>query len=203
MIHKVGIYSGTFDPIHDGHVAFAQEAIKKCKLDKLFFLVEPRPRRKQGIKALEHRQRMVHLVIEKDSKLGHIILGQKQFTVAETLPLLQARFKGAQLYFLMGDDMLTHFTDTAWPQVNDFVKATHLIIAARNRSPADVRRHVALLEKTRGIKISFETFETKYSHQKSTTIRQALRQGQQPVEINQEVYKYILENGLYSTSVDS
>ncbi|MCA9332160.1 adenylyltransferase/cytidyltransferase family protein, partial [Candidatus Saccharibacteria bacterium] len=50
---KVGIYAGSFDPIHKGHIALAEQAIQQCGQDKVFFMVEPRPRRKQGVKALE------------------------------------------------------------------------------------------------------------------------------------------------------
>src|SRR5688572_27140829 len=106
---KIGIYSGTFDPIHLGHVAFAKEALKQCGLEKVYFLVEPRPRRKQGVKALEHRQAMVELAIAKEPALGSIILDHARFSVRQTLPVLQARFEGSEIVFLMGDDMLAHF----------------------------------------------------------------------------------------------
>lgn len=203
MAHRVGIYSGTFDPVHAGHIAFAKEALERCGLDKVFFLVEPRPRRKQGVKALEHRQNMVHLAIHDESSLGHIILGHQRFTVDETLPALQARFKGAKIYFLMGDDMLTYFTDAAWPKLDEFIKAANLVIGARKRTADDIERHIALLEKTRGIKIKHEIFKADHALQTSTTVRKALRRGEQPAEINSRVYRYIQANGLYAAPADS
>src|SRR5688572_32810164 len=133
---KIGIYSGTFDPIHEGHIAFAKAAIEQCGLERVYFLVEPRPRRKQGVKALEHRQNMVRLAIAKEPRLGSIILDHARYSVSQTLPVLQARFEGAEISFLMGADMLSYFTDADWPNLNEFVEAVHLIIGLRGTSEA-------------------------------------------------------------------
>src|SRR5688572_16122728 len=108
MSKRVGIYAGTFDPVHVGHMAFAEQALEACNLDKIFFLVEPRPRRKQGVRALEHREAMVRLATAKNDKYGVIQLEQTNFSVEETLPKLQALFEGAELHFLMGEDVFAH-----------------------------------------------------------------------------------------------
>ncbi|MBI3337871.1 adenylyltransferase/cytidyltransferase family protein [Candidatus Saccharibacteria bacterium] len=130
MKSRIGIYSGTFDPVHDGHIAFANAALKQCNLDKIFFLVEPRPRRKQGVKAFEHRTEMVRLAIKNEHSLGSIVLNQQRFTPADTLPLLTERFKGADLYMLIGDDMLDHLA--GWPHVECLLQS---VIASAKQIP--------------------------------------------------------------------
>lgn len=194
---KIGIYSGTFDPIHLGHVAFAKEALEKCGLEKVYFLVEPRPRRKQGVKALEHRQAMVQLAIAKEPKLGSIILDHARFSVRQTLPVLQARFEGSEIIFLMGDDMLAHFTDAAWPGVDEFVKATFLAIGLRKSSKADIEEQIVTIEKTRGIKFRYQTFETEQALHNSMQARRQLRKGEQPEAVDPAVLKYIRRHHLY------
>src|SRR5687768_15392849 len=97
-LKKVGIYAGTFDPVHEGHLAFAREAAAQYGLDKVFFLVEPNPRRKQGVKALEHRNEMVQLAIRSEKLFASILLEQHRFTVTETMPVLRSRFKNSELY---------------------------------------------------------------------------------------------------------
>src|SRR5208283_2318271 len=92
MVKQVGIYISAFDPIHKGHIKFAEEAITTHKLDKLYFLVEPRPRYRQGVKALDHRINMAMLGVASNPKLGTIILKTKA-NLDEHIKLLQARFK--------------------------------------------------------------------------------------------------------------
>lgn len=197
---KIGIYSGTFDPVHLGHVAFARAAAEQCGLDKVYFLVEPRPRRKQGVKALEHRQAMVGIAIEKELKLGSIILEHARFSVAKTLPVLQARFKGSEIAFLMGDDTLMHFTDVDWPGLDEFVRTTALIVGLRQRSEKEIQQHINLIEKTRGVKIRYQTFVGPMSKHNSGNVRLALRKGGNSSDIDPRVSKYIRDNQLYTPS---
>ncbi len=194
---KIGIYSGTFDPVHLGHVAFAKEALEHCELEKVYFLVEPRPRRKQGVKALEHRQAMAQLAIGNEPKLGSIILDHARFSVQQTLPVLQARFKGSQIAFLMGDDTLAHFTDAEWPGLDEFVKSTHLIIGLRERSKSEVAEQIRLIEKTRGIHINYQTFKTDQALHNSAKVRRELRRGKRADGLDDKVYKYITDHKLY------
>ncbi|MBI1857228.1 adenylyltransferase/cytidyltransferase family protein [Candidatus Saccharibacteria bacterium] len=147
MKSRIGIYSGTFDPVHDGHIAFANAALKQCNLDKIFFLVEPRPRRKQGVKAFEHRTEMVRLAIKNEHSLGSIVLNQQRFTPADTLPLLTERFKGADLYMLIGDDMLDHLA--GWPHVECLLQSFESPSLAQNRlSSFNVSKDMSLSEKS-------------------------------------------------------
>lgn len=194
MAKKVGIFSGTFDPIHEGHISFAREAIKNCDLDKVFFMVEPRPRRKQGVKSFQHRVNMVRLAIEEDPKLGLIILEQEKFTVPETMPILTSRFKGAQMSLLMGEDVL--FKLIAWPQVGRLLDDVNFIIGTRNNQK-ELEKHIAEIEKLKSKPLKHKVFETKHSGLASSAIRLALRRREKPKGVHSEVMAYIELNGLY------
>lgn len=195
---KIGIFSGTFDPIHEGHISFAREALNTFQMDKVFFLVEPRPRRKQGIKAFAHRVSMVRLAIKNEPQLGLIILKQARFSAEETLPVLQARFAGAELCMLMGEDMLGHLAD--WPHVTQLVEAVHFIIGVRRQTPSDIQKLLNNLEKTRGLKLSYDVFKAQDSNISSSTVRTKLRRGQEPLGLTSEVLDYIRRHNLYSVS---
>jgi nicotinate-nucleotide adenylyltransferase len=199
-VKKVGIYSGTFDPVHAGHVAFAHEALEQCGLDKVFFLVEPRPRRKQGVKALEHRAKMVRLAIADESQLGSITLEQQRFTAVDTLPILQRRFKGAELYMLMGDDMLAHFAE--WPHVEELIQGIQFVIGVRNYSEVEIERRLGSIQKARGLKIRYMLFQAPSPAFSSSLVKQQIKKGQMPKGLTPEVLAYIKEQGLYA-EVDS
>ncbi len=193
---KIGIFSGTFDPIHNGHIAFAREALDKAKLDKIFFLIEPSPRRKQGVRALEHRINMVRLALQHEPHFATIALEHAQFDAQTTLPLLQARFKGAQLYMLMGDDMLlTHFIN--WPHVESLIKSVHFIIGARLADFGAVVQHVRQIEKTKGVKFHYEIIKAAHTNVSSGSVRQKLRKGKPNPEVDPSVAAYIAKHNLY------
>jgi cytidyltransferase-like protein len=67
---RIGIYSGTFDPVHAGHMAFALQAMQEAKLDRLYFLPERRPRYKQGVEHFAHRVAMLERAILKNQALS-------------------------------------------------------------------------------------------------------------------------------------
>lgn len=193
---KVGIFSGTFDPIHSGHIAFARAAFEKCRLDKVFFLVEPRPRRKQGVRALEHRVKMVQLALEQEPEFATILLEHARFDVERTLPLLQARFQGSRLYLLLGDDMLlTHFIN--WPHVENLIQSVRFIIGARRASPADTQKHIRQIEATKGLTFHYEIISGTQTEVSSQAVRRALRQGRDCPEVEPAVADYIRKHRLY------
>lgn len=195
---RVGIYSGSFDPVHEGHLAFAREAIEQCDLDKVFFLVEPRPRRKQGVKALEHRDEMVRLAIKDDSKFGSIQLKQQRFTSVDTLPILQERFKNTELHMLMGDDMLAHFAD--WPHVDKLIRNIRFIIAIRLYSAAEIRKRVDVVRQTRGMPIRYDVLRVPSAEYSARSIRKQIKAAQKPQGLSPRVLDYITEHNLYASS---
>ncbi len=197
-LNKVGIFAGSFDPVHEGHLAFARQAIEECGLDKVFFLVEPRPRRKQGVRALEHRAKMVQLAIKNEKQMGSIMLEQTRFTVAETLPILKARFKGADLHLLFGDDVLKHLA--GWPHIEELLNGVGFIIGIRSNSDAAIRATLKTLEKTRGIKVNYTIFKSTAPDISSTRIRIALKRGQQVQGLTRPVLRYVQTHGLYTQS---
>jgi nicotinate-nucleotide adenylyltransferase len=197
MNKRVGIYAGTFDPIHEGHLAFAKQALQTSTLDKIFFLVEPRPRRKQGVRALEHREAMVRLAVADNPCLGIIQLEHSNFTVEETLPKLQALFEGAELHFLMGEDVFAHLN--AWPNVNELLASSSFIIGIRKNDEKKTVQVLKKLEKTRGIKFKTDIIVTQHHEITSSNIRLALKRGQIPSGLIPEISNYLKENKLYSS----
>lgn len=193
---KIGIFSGTFDPVHAGHLAFAKQAIKTCKLDKVWFLPEPKPRRKQGVKAFEHRVKMVQLAVKSNPQFGSIVIEQARFTPHETMPVLTNRFKNSQLFMLMGEDMLGHLAD--WPHIKDLVGAVHLIVGCRHSNVSDVKRLLKNLNKTRGLNFTYTAIKADYSHLSSKEVRSALRRGELPDDVPLPVARYLIKQELYT-----
>ncbi len=195
MSKKIGIFAGTFDPIHDGHIAFAYAALEKG-LEKVMFLPEPRPRRKQGVRALEHRIAMVQLAVADEPRFGTIVLEQARFTPHQTLPVLQARFASYKLVLLFGDDVVSHMA--SWPHVDSLVKDAELMIASRHQDISGLKATIQNLQITRNLSFEYQIVQPGKEEVTSSKIRLGIRHGKQVSGLMTEVSAYITKNKLYA-----
>src|SRR5437899_2632218 len=98
---KIGILSGTFDPIHKGHLALAKAALNEAKLDKVYIVIEQAPRNKQNVTDYVQRRAMVEIALRDYPNIELLELPSKQFSVAQTLPEIQECLEGAELHFIV------------------------------------------------------------------------------------------------------
>jgi len=185
---KIGIFSGVFDPVHNGHVAFARMAAKELGLNKVYFLVEPKPRRKKQVSDINDRQTMVWLAIQGFPELEVLTLPDQTFSVAKTLPWLEQNFKKTELYMLMGSDLFA-FVET-WPGYKDLAKRVAFVVGQRTNEMHDgnpTTLHHLLLTPHAGVA--------------STAVRTQKKAN--TGLISPEVDRYIRLNKLYSSSAKS
>ena len=111
---KIGVYGGTFNPPHLGHVTAARAVSELLKLDKLLFIPAGLPPHKplpEGTPSPEQRLEMTRLAAEQTG-LGdrvetldlEILRGGRSYT-SETLELLRQQYPDDELWLLMGTDM--------------------------------------------------------------------------------------------------
>ncbi len=108
---KIGIMGGTFNPIHNGHIALAQAAFEYCQLDEVWFMPSGYSymKNKDDIVAGEDRLEMTRLAIEEISyfKCSDLEVKRAGNTyTAETLEILSQMYPNDKFYFIMGADSL-------------------------------------------------------------------------------------------------
>lgn len=169
---RIGIYSGTFDPVHAGHVGFALQAIETAKLDIVYFLPERRPRYKQGVEHFAHRVAMLRRACRPHPKLDVLELEDVNFSIERTLPRLQKRLGKSQLVFLFGSDVAAHLPN--WPQVESLLASSELVIGVRAEDNlARVSEQIrAWPQQPKALKI-FESYAADVS---SGAVRKAIRE---------------------------
>lgn len=116
---RIGIFGGTFDPVHNSHVALARAAIKELDLDELFVVPTFAPPHKDGAAASEeNRFNMLSVAFSDEEKIKISNYELKRGGVSYTY-LTVEHFKsvyGGEIYFLVGADMLSDFKTWKYPE---------------------------------------------------------------------------------------
>ncbi|MBR5949524.1 MAG: nicotinate-nucleotide adenylyltransferase [Clostridia bacterium] len=150
---KIGIYGGTFDPIHNGHIGIAKAVMAELELDSLFFVVAADPPHKDitGRTPAEIRLKMVELALENEVGLTasdiEIKRGGVSYTV-DTLEYFSERFPGAELFFVLGADMLSSFSK--WYRPDRILSLARLAAVQRSGQAADLEAIAASLMRDLG-----------------------------------------------------
>ena len=191
---RVGIYAGTFDPVHSGHVAFALQALQAAKLDAVYFLPERRPRAKQQVEHFGHRVAMLKRALKPHPQFEVLELVDVSFSVDRTLPALQKKFAGSELIFLFGSDLVPGLAD--WPRADKLLANGELVIGIRSLDNHDtLRRIIEAWPVQPKMLTMFDSFAPKIS---SGLIREALRNGNKPTQgLLTSVERYSNRHWLY------
>ena len=196
---RIGIFSGTFDPVHKGHISFALQAIEAAGLDEVVFVPEPRPRHKHDVTHQSHRIGMIELAIKAYPKLGLLELPDKQFTVGTSLPRIIQKYPDAQLLMLIGTDVLGHIS--VWPNTRQLLKKVGLIVAVRGQK--DERQAFQLLSQLPVEPPESHVLVSNYKSIAARDIRDALKSGDKPDGMLATVNRYAKQHWLYESVLGS
>ncbi|HVM71574.1 MAG TPA: nicotinate-nucleotide adenylyltransferase [Anaerolineales bacterium] len=198
-MERFGIFGGTFDPPHLGHLILAAEARAQLGLDRLLWVLTPDPPHKQGqaIAALPHRLEMVRLAIVDDPlfEVSNVELDRPGPHYAlDTMQILARQYPGAKLVYLMGGDSLRDLP--TWHRPDEFLSACDLIGVMRR--PGDAIDLAALEERLPGLRVKVRFVESPLLDISAHEVRRRIAEGRPfryflPVG----VYKYICKEGLY------
>jgi nicotinate-nucleotide adenylyltransferase len=190
---RIGVFGGTFDPPHVGHLLLATDAREALKLDRLIFV----PAGSQPFKidtppgALPRdRLEMVRLAVADDANymVDDAEINRKglSFTV-DTLEHLSGRNPGAQLFLLLGEDALAGFDQWRNPgRIRELATVAAMRRGGPDRQGIEAKTPEVLTVSTRRIDVS------------STEIRERLREGKSIKGfVPESVERFIEARGLY------
>lgn len=205
---NIGLFGGTFDPPHTGHLIVAQDAALALGLDRILFIPAAQPPHKRDavVSGPELRSRMVELAIDGDVRfaLDRLELGRHgaSFTV-DTLRSLHESRPDAQWTLLMGADQYAEF-DT-WREPAEIRRLARLGVLTRSGTDgasagsrggeAGAAGHVAVAELSDGV-VAVEVIRIDIS---STAIRARVAAGRSiRYLVPAAVERFIFERRLYS-----
>ena len=196
---RIGIFGGSFDPVHSEHLRLAKAAIESLALDKLYVLPAHTPPHKQGKRLSSNAARLelcrlAFAGVEKAEVSDYEIeQGGTSYTYL-TCRHFKEIHKDAELFFLVGTDMLRDFP--TWRNPDDILENATLAVCARDEKEGWFERESEIFEKRFGKK--FALIHYNGAPVSSTYIR-VLAAAKLPLTpyVDERVESYIYEKGLY------
>ncbi|MFM8370565.1 MAG: nicotinate-nucleotide adenylyltransferase [Chloroflexota bacterium] len=199
MSKRIGLFGGTFDPPHIGHLVLAAEAVSQFKLDKLLWVLTPDPPNKLGkpITPLDYRLPMLQGMIAHNPafELSRIEIDRPgpHYTI-DTVRLLAQQEGNAEIFLLIGGDSLWDLPN--WRLCTDLVAEVSKIGVMRR--PGDFTDLAPLEEKLPGVTAKVQFIEALLQNVSSREIRKRIVSGEMyRYYLAPEVYEYIEANHLY------
>lgn len=205
MKKRIGVLGGTFDPIHIGHLIFAEQVRVLCGLDKVIFIPAKNPPHKlnDGVTQINHRFEMCRIAIQNNKYFEVSDIEMLSDNLSYTYNTLQKMKKelgnSTELYFIVGSD--------AWLDLDEWYKSEALlnefsfIIGDRPGYKEDL-----VNEKIKIIKEKYNTNVEKIDIPEidvsSSNIRDLVFQKKSIKYLTPEVVEnYIIDNKLYLTQI--
>lgn len=150
---KVGLYFGSFNPIHHGHLVIANYILQHAHLDQVWFVVSPQNPLKRSASLLNeyHRLHLVRLAVEGEKKLRasdiEFKLPKPSYTV-DTLAFLQEKYPKDEFAIIMGSDSFQNLTK--WKNYSWLIRNYHIYVYRRpeheNLPSYPDARHVEIVD---------------------------------------------------------
>ena len=207
---KIGIYGGTFNPPHLGHMAAAKTAVQVLGLDKLILIPAATPPHKQlpeGSATAQQRLEMARLMADNldlpgVAQVSDIELRRegKSYT-SDTLVAMAALYPDAELWLLMGTDMFLSLQN--WHEPEKIMSLAGICAFGRTEQDGEelFAPQRAFLQEKYNARLTTITLPGLVDIS-STRLRELLEQGAGREYLCDAVYGYILMNGLYGTKAD-
>ncbi|MEA5039317.1 MAG: nicotinate (nicotinamide) nucleotide adenylyltransferase [Clostridiaceae bacterium] len=199
---RIGMFGGTFNPPHEGHVSAARACVKTLALDQLLIIPDRLPPHKplpEGSASPDQRLAMCRLAFAgvPNCSINDMELRRPgpSYTV-DTLRLLRQQYPDAALWLMIGTDMLLSID--RWHCTEEILRLARLAVVSREESDRIlIEEKAAALASIYGVEI--DIIDNPVVEVSSTEVRDGARAEQLP----KAVADYIRKNGLYAVSLDT
>jgi len=206
----IGVYGGTFDPIHFGHLRSALEVAEQLSLSKVLMIPSAQPPHRQTPKvSAQDRWKMLQLALLGQSRLiadDHEIMRDGPSYTYDTLGILRQEFTGTPLCLIQGGDVFAGLA--SWHRWQELLDLVHIVVMRRGGDPVQwndkVKQHYGaarvndvsqLLSVPAGIICELNVTPL---HISATNVRQRLLENKEArYLIPDSVLAYIKKNKLY------
>lgn len=199
--NRVGILGGTFNPIHIGHLVLAQDALERFELTTVLFIPCAAPPHKTNAQVVsgQHRMAMIEAAIEWNPSFEACALELERKGVSyaiDTVTELRSLHPGADLFFLIGLDMLVDLHK--WRRIAELLPLCRFISFGRPGYECPPRAADLQLDPAWAERLLQDVVPGRHLDISSTDIRYRVAEGLSiKYLVPAEVEMYISEHGLY------
>ncbi|GEN46474.1 nicotinate-nucleotide adenylyltransferase [Alkalibacillus haloalkaliphilus] len=184
---RIGLFGGTFDPPHVGHLTICKTVLSSLSLDEVWLIPTYQPPHKQQPEAsFEHRNNMLQYLISHEPQLKISTVESERrgrsYTI-DTVKILKEREVNSQFFFIIGGDMVEYLPK--WYAIDELKTMIQFVGVTRPGSDF-VDQSV--------LKVNMEEIDVS-----STVIREQIERHEHPEGLPIKVYDYIKEHGLYGS----
>ena len=196
---KIGIFGGSYDPVHLGHIMTARSVFGELGLDKLFMVVAAIPPHKEASGRLpgNMRYRMLDGALKNDEGIfpSDVELKRegKSYTV-DTVEFYRRQYRGAELFLIVGGDMLENFP--TWREPGRILSMAKLVAVTRPDEERDMQAIADDIERRFSGRVILSQFTGPLIS--STEIRRRMAEAE-PVDgmVARSTELYMYENAIY------
>lgn len=189
---NIGLFFGSFNPIHVGHLIIAESALNETDLQEIWFMVSPQNpfKKKASLLGEVDRLRMVELAVDDNHKLRasnfEFFLDKPSYTI-DTLVALKERYPRHEFSLIMGEDNLEHFHK--WKNFEAILKYYKMYVYPRFGSDgSSFDKYPQVIQ-----------FDLPFLDISATRIREMIQQGKSVrYLVSDPVWKYLDEQNFYA-----
>ena len=201
---KIGIFGGTFNPIHNTHVEMAKAALKEGGLDEVWVMPAKVPPHKLGMKIVadSYRFEMVKLALAREKNIlpsDYELVRDRVSYTSDTLISLKEDYPDDEFTLIIGGDSVLYLEDWHEPQII-FDNADILYISRIGSESGKCLSHIDNVLKKRFTNVRMKEIRFSATSVSSTEIRKLISEGIKDASllgIDEKVMDYILSNNLY------
>lgn len=195
--HRLGIFGGTFNPIHLGHLRLAEDVREEFFLDKVLFVPAARPPHKEMDVWIDplHRLRMVEIAIEGNEHFlcdpVEVERGGVSYTIDTVKYVCEKYNPETKPFLIIGSDLIPGLG--TWKSVDMLIKMVNFIVINRDGYPFEGMKKGIIMNS------SHYLYEKRKINIKSSEIRERLKSKRSiRYLVTDKVFQYIIENELYT-----
>ncbi len=194
---KIGIFSGTFDPVHRGHVESCIVALGALDLDSVVIFIEKKPHRKQDVADFYHRANMLKLAVKDYPGIRIADVDSNNITTKYALDYLDSQFSGSEYWYIIGSDTLSHVE--GWEDSDLLFNEMNICTVLRNNSEEKNTQKIVNDLKKHHPQTKFVVLPAVWPVVSSSKEKNSLRIGEAPGGLDQSVADYIKQHRLYES----
>ena len=192
---NIALLFGSFNPVHNGHLAMAHAALQSNKCDEVWFVVSPHNPLKSlnTLASANDRAHMVSLALQNESKMKictiEFDMPTPSFTI-HTIRKLKEEYPSFNFHILCGTDVVNSLT--AWYKYDELIQEVKFLVCTREMEN-QFAQHTLVQDHPEQFEfIPFEAMDVS-----STEIRESIVNAGNSTQVTEQVLAFILSHGLY------